>query len=222
MGKLIDITGQKFGRLTVLKRGKTYRGMVFWICQCDCGNIVEASSGHLRYGHTTSCGCYAQEVKKHPNKYDLSGEYGICYFNTGGCFIFDKEDYDLVKDYTWLCSSAGYVMNHKYNGPSISFTRLITNCPVNMVVDHINHNTLDNRKCNLRICTPQQNMFNKKARGISNRNGKYEAFITVNYQYIYLGIYNTEEEALKARKEAEVKYFGEFVYREEMEVLNYG
>lgn len=53
----IDLKGQKFGKLTVLERviikGKPTR----WLCQCDCGNGIVATSGNLRNGHTQSCGC---------------------------------------------------------------------------------------------------------------------------------------------------------------------
>ena len=54
----IDITGQKFGRLTVLKdSGERKRGEVVWLCQCDCGSQLKVRSYDLRKGHTSSCGC---------------------------------------------------------------------------------------------------------------------------------------------------------------------
>lgn len=61
----IDIEGQRFGRLTVLRRGEnTSRGLARWVCKCDCGNEILASGGNLRFGHTTSCGCYKEEIVK--------------------------------------------------------------------------------------------------------------------------------------------------------------
>ena len=67
MGKFIDLTGQKYNRLTVIERASDY---IFkngtrntrWKCKCDCGNEVIVSTSHLRSGHTKSCGCYAKEV----------------------------------------------------------------------------------------------------------------------------------------------------------------
>lgn len=60
-----DLTGQKFGRLTVIKRGEnTNLGLARWVCKCDCGNEVLVPGSSLRNGHTTSCGCYKQEVVK--------------------------------------------------------------------------------------------------------------------------------------------------------------
>lgn len=61
MGRIIDLTGQRFGRLTVLrvadKRGKNHR----WECQCDCGNVVTPFSGALKAGNSQSCGCLRAE-----------------------------------------------------------------------------------------------------------------------------------------------------------------
>ena len=66
MGRIKDITGQKFGRLTVLKMLTEQRlnGYVPCECECECGNIVIVQSGHLRSGHTSSCGCYKSDKAK--------------------------------------------------------------------------------------------------------------------------------------------------------------
>lgn len=61
--KLIDMTGQRFGRLLVKERGKNgKRGKVYWRCQCDCGKEVSVRGDHLRDGRVHSCGCYNSEV----------------------------------------------------------------------------------------------------------------------------------------------------------------
>ena len=67
MGKLIDLTGQRFGHLTVIERAEDYispSGIPTpkWKCQCDCGNIVDVVSRSLRYGKTKSCGCLQKEI----------------------------------------------------------------------------------------------------------------------------------------------------------------
>lgn len=70
MGKRIDITGQKFGRLTALNiAGKDSRGETIWHCICDCGNEKNVLSSNLRKGLTQSCGCLQKERagKKNPN-----------------------------------------------------------------------------------------------------------------------------------------------------------
>lgn len=62
MGRIIDITGQKFGRLTpVEKAGRDSRGEIIWRCLCDCGNYTEALSSNIRSGKTSSCGCLQKE-----------------------------------------------------------------------------------------------------------------------------------------------------------------
>lgn len=65
--KLIDITGERFNKLTVKKYNpKTKK----WICVCDCGNITEVKSYYLRTGHTKSCGC----LQKEKSSTDLTGK----------------------------------------------------------------------------------------------------------------------------------------------------
>lgn len=70
---VIDITGQKFGHLTVLKdSGERKNRQVVWECQCDCENhpIIKVVGSSLRSGHTTSCGC----SRKGKNIIDLTGQ----------------------------------------------------------------------------------------------------------------------------------------------------
>jgi hypothetical protein len=62
MSKLIDLTGQKFGRLTVIERAENKGHEPTWICKCECGNLKRVIGAELRKGNTTSCGCYAKEV----------------------------------------------------------------------------------------------------------------------------------------------------------------
>lgn len=62
MGKFIDLTGQKFGRLTALRRVENKSKHTMWLCRCDCGNEVAVDGGNLRKGLTKSCGCYNREL----------------------------------------------------------------------------------------------------------------------------------------------------------------
>lgn len=54
---LIDLTGKRFGKLTVLKKSSNRGEKVRWLCKCDCGTILEVEGANLKSGHTTSCGC---------------------------------------------------------------------------------------------------------------------------------------------------------------------
>lgn len=61
MGKFIDLTGQRFGRLVALERAEGRDGPTRWTCLCDCGSRVTVHGHHLRSGNTRSCGCYQME-----------------------------------------------------------------------------------------------------------------------------------------------------------------
>ena len=83
MGRFIDLTGQKFGRLTVIERdierdnirkAEGKKPKTYWFCKCECGNITSVESVSLRSGATTSCGCYGKEQRlKAQTKHGLSG-----------------------------------------------------------------------------------------------------------------------------------------------------
>ena len=65
MGKVVDLTGQRFGRLLVIGRaGKNKYGKSLWHCLCDCGNQTDVMVSALTGGRTISCGCYHRETFK--------------------------------------------------------------------------------------------------------------------------------------------------------------
>ena len=73
---LKDITGQRFGRLTVIGRGEKrgkYTG-AFWLCKCDCGNMVTAPGNSLRRGETRSCGCLRKDLMRKTPDQKHTGE----------------------------------------------------------------------------------------------------------------------------------------------------
>lgn len=75
MSKPIDLTGKKFGRLTVIERlENNSRGGTVWKCKCDCGNIKIADGERLRLGKVQSCGCLASETSR--NKFLRHGMSG--------------------------------------------------------------------------------------------------------------------------------------------------
>lgn len=63
MGRIIDLTGQEYGRLTVLEyAGKTKDNKALWLCECECGNRKKIIGKDIRTGHTRSCGCLQRET----------------------------------------------------------------------------------------------------------------------------------------------------------------
>lgn len=73
--KLIDHTGQRFGRLTVIRKdGNVVNGNAIWLCQCDCGNRTRTDGAKLRKGRTVSCGCFS--IDQHTARLTTHGESG--------------------------------------------------------------------------------------------------------------------------------------------------
>jgi hypothetical protein len=138
----------------------------------------------------------------------------------------DDDDRDRVLSLSWHIVSAGSkkYLGHNFKSKGkrsyIHLHRFIMQAPPGTYVDHINGDTLDNRKANLRLCTNAENVRNaKKKSGVhssaykgvcTNKHGKWVAQITVNYKNHYLGTFETEEQAHSAYCEAATKHFGEF------------
>lgn len=241
MAKFEDLTGQCFERLTVLGRCEDYiypsgYKAIQWLCQCDCEDktIVKVVGKNLKRGTTKSCGCIAKEklIERNKrgceNKYDLSNEYGIGYTSKGEEFWFDLDDYDKIKDYYWSYDSNGYVRAVIKNKKIVKLHRLVMDVEnLDIEVDHKTHpynneHKIDNRKSNLRVVTKSQNIMNSSLRsdnssgcpGVSfhKRDQKWYTSITINQNTIWLGSFINFEDAVKARKNAEIKYFGEYRY----------
>ena len=227
MGRCVDLTGQKFGKLTVIKRVEDdSEAHIKWLCECECGNFITTRGTSLRSGITKSCGCLVgdkirelNKLKKKYNKYDLSGDYGIGYSsNTNEPFYFDLEDYDKIKNYYWYSNHDGYMCSSENKKEIIMHRLIIDENDPEMQVDHFNRNKKDNRKENLKSVTPQHNNWN---RGMNQNNKSGVTGVRWNKEaqkwvaYImrkHLGTFNRFEDAVKARKRAEQKYFGEYSY----------
>lgn len=213
--KKLNLEGQRFGKLTVIK-AVNVNGVRKWHCHCDCGNECDVITGSLTSGNSTSCGnC--------KNFYNLSGEYGVGYTSKGEEFYFDLEDYDKIKDYCWYIDKTGYVRNR--NG--LLLHRIVTNCPNNLVPDHINgkQSRNYNRKANLRLATRNQNTYNhavysnsktqKSGVTWSNFHQKWLVRIGFNKKRVHIGYFDNFEEAIKARDDAEKMLYKEWRYNNE-------
>lgn len=166
---------------------------------------------------------------KQSNTYDLSGEYGVGYTLKGEEFWFDLDDYDLIKGYCWHYTQKGYLeATDSETRKVIKLHRLIMGVvDTDIQVDHKRHPTIyehkvDNRKSNLEIVNQSENSMNRSL-AKNNTSGvvgvawskleqKWKAYIKINQRMIHLGTFSNKEDAIKARKNAEIQYFGEHRY----------
>jgi hypothetical protein len=144
----------------------------------------------------------------------------------GKVALVDDEDFEELNQFKWCANKMGktFYAERGYRCSGKSKTELmhrqILNAPSGMEVDHINHNTLDNRRENIRICTLMQNRRNRKRTigGSSRFKGvswnkeikKWTAQIGMNEKIVYLGAFTNEEDAAHARDKKEKELFGEF------------
>lgn len=228
----IEMIGKEFGKLTVLEQipdliepsGKHWD---MWRCVCSCVDKTEVNvrGTLLRTGQTKSCGCLKKGAHKQYNNYDLSGAYGVgLTSNTNKEFYFDLEDYDKIKDICW-CESIdnGFSKLIGYDTKNNKRVRMHAYLGYSRY-DHIDRNQLNNRKCNLRKCTQQENSMN---RGLQSNNTSGFTGVCFNKQnqkwYAQLQVTISGEKkhfqgTLRAnfedakidRLKLEAKYFGKF------------
>ena len=100
LSKCRDLTGQRFGRLTVIGLSERQSRKTYWICQCDCGNVSEHRSDGLLSGAIKSCGCYKKEVsaenvsKNHTHKQSGTRIYRIWQGIKSRCFDINDKRYE--------------------------------------------------------------------------------------------------------------------------------
>ena len=215
-----DLTGQKFGYLTVIGIHHSDNG-IYWECHCDCGGKTVTKGCNLKSGHTRSCGCYNKKIVKEQNearkltpRTEENNDHLKVYFNNSDeYFICDLEDKEVALSESWYKGKNGYPACNRTNIP---FHKYVTDSIEGMVVDHINRNKMDNRRCNLRIVTQSVNMQNtnripKSSTGVlgvhfDKRKQKYYARIKIDNKNHYKGNFKNIEDAIAARKELEEKY----------------
>ena len=146
--------------------------------------------------------------------------------------LVDDEDYERVSQFKWLAvknkrknTVQVYAMTTvwipKWKKSIALFLHhfILSYNPKGLQVDHIDRNTLNNQKQNLRHCTNTENNYNKPKGNFKNNykgvhyyaeRNKFRVNINVNKKYIFIGYFDDEIEAAKAYNEAAIKYHGEF------------
>lgn len=153
-------------------------------------------------------------------KIKLCGKNGL-----GKFAMVDNEDFENFSKIRWGLSPKGYVLRQK----SKNYSRIILHRQIlnlkdfkeeHTEVDHINGDKLDNRKSNLRTCTHQQNLMNRRKKktnrsgykGVSFNDNRWVASIMLNRKNIVIGRFIDKLEAAKAYDKKAVELFGEFAY----------
>lgn len=161
-----------------------------------------------------------EPIQRKKNDFIINDGIVTMYTHKGEPFLIDEIDLDKIRNSSWCFNKSGHYLVANINHKIVRLHRLIMDVDnPTIVVDHINGDTTDNRRCNLRITSQKHNARNVRASknnvtnypGVSkNPSGKYRARITVNRKQIILGTFDTLDEAIQVRKKAEIKYFGDY------------
>lgn len=217
---MIDLTNQKFGRLTVLEKTTERKGSsVVWKCKCDCGNIHYTTTYFLKKGTVQSCGCLKSEKIAQVGKnkaFDLTNKkYGMltaikptnkrlgnsviweCRCDCGNT-VFVRVAY-LTRGITTSCGCLTKIIRKQ--NPKSNFYEYKKEY-------YIADTRLD--------CIGREKPYKNNKSGytgviLRKRDGKWIAFITFQKKYYFLGAYGKIEDAVSVRKLAEEKLHGEFL-----------
>lgn len=205
MSKIIDLTGQKFGRLTLLRFVEKRKSRAFWLCKCDCGNEKIVGVPNLKNGGIKSCGCLRKE-KPNGLKHGMRGtrfyntwrgtkqrcdnKKGTGYNNYGGRGItvcdewmkFENFRDDMLPSYLEHCEKFG---------------------EKNTFIDRIDNNG-NYCKENCRWATRKEQNNNQKSNKLLTYKGKTQNLsqwseeLNINYHTLYGRIYNYKWSIKKA------------------------
>jgi hypothetical protein len=148
------------------------------------------------------------------------------FLNQGKVALVDDEDYGWLMKFKWSVSRE-YASRGNGANKKIRMHREIMGAPSSAEVDHINGNTLDNRKSNLRVVTHSENMKNRKLNSNSKTgykgvcydklNGMYHVTLRYNGKKVFLGRYKNVVDAALAYNRGALEYFGEFARLNEID-----
>lgn len=215
-----DLTNKEFGDYVVLneKRKLNNDSHYAWNCKCKkCGKTRWFRKREMK----PNCLCKNDEhsshttIRKGKNRYRYCGDYVyVRLSNTNDEMICDADVWERLKQYTWHKAKSGYVGTNYYGNEHkyMLFHRAIFNIENGLIVDHINHNRLDNRIENLRYTTYQGNNINKRSTSNNSSSGmngiywdvkreKWIVELSLNSKCYYFGGYEELDEAVKRRDE---------------------
>lgn len=138
-------------------------------------------------------------MKKYDNVYIDRGDHVCIEVREGptlkGEILIDHGDVEKVYGSTWLVSVHGYASAAKWKIGRFYMHRLLLDPPKKMVVDHINHDTLDNRRANIRVVKPSLNLYNRKRGNVRKVGGRYYVYFKVDGKQKGFGGFDSHDEA---------------------------
>lgn len=188
-----------------------------WVCKCTlCGAESIKSTAVLRRKSTITCrGCYLPVV-------EIKGSLAKVYLKGTTVATIDASDAQIITKYkTWYREHKGYLAHRDPDaGVIVKLHRAVCGANPGEIVDHIDGDVTNNRRCNLRIVSAVQSSQNRKLKNtnssgvtgvvFSKYHSLWEARIKVNKKYKLLGRFVDKNAAIEARKVAEEIYFGEY------------
>ena len=208
--------------------------------KCDiCDNDAACKAGGMFLCHKHRSQwyrhhCFNDDTIYAPNEYVFYDDYAEIILKNAKCeevgrALIDLDDVEKCKPYKWHIRQRNYVIatvptGNKTSTIKIHLHRLVSGYDgKDLVIDHINRNPLDNRKENLRIVNNQTNIANHPMPGVVLvPSGRYQAHVTRHYKSIYIGTYDTYEEALEARKTFVAEYDANDPHRVSIPVVPFG
>lgn len=211
MGKFIDLTGQKFAKLIVMKRVESdKRGGAAWLCKCECGNETIVLSNSLRRGNTKSCGCLLKEkaiIQGKTRRKDLAGK------KFGRLTVAEYTGDSKSGSPIWRClCECGNEINVKAGNLRSGNTKscgCLSSDNTQKTLDYVKKNRLYDGTF-IDTLTSKISRANASGfKGVSkvNKSGKWRAQITLRKQVFYLGEFHNKEDAVKIREQAEEELF---------------
>ena len=212
-----DLTGEHFGRLEVIRYAdeKTSSGNYKWVCKCSCGETTTVSSSSLIQGTTTSCGCYAEEIRgKSSITHGLANtpEYGAWKYAISRCYNPENSHYDNY-------GGRGITVCEEWNQPAgegflkfcedMGKSNGLTLERVDVNKGYSKENCIWADRFTQGYNTRQHKTNSSGKTGVSeNKDGTWQAYINFKGKRHALGEYKNFEDAVKARENAEIKYYG--------------
>lgn len=217
MPNFIDLSGEKFGRLTVLCRTAKTTHHTRWACICECGNIASVTTLYLRNGQIKSCGCLRASMKVYLVSHGLTKtpEYALwrsiksrCnnpnyhawpYYGGKGVKMCNEWNNDFMAFFTWI-NSNGYKRGLQIDRINGDGDYSPSNCRFVTAAEN---------------CAPGRRKFKKNKTGYTGvsvtKGGSYEIYVTIDKKRRYLGVVKTLSDAVRLRDSHTDQYIHETI-----------